>query len=174
MKPMKKDLKLKVIKKYIKCRKLSGVNKNFVQRGQSLVKKRKDQRRERKFACVEEFVEPAGTIVQRNIGVDDNRRVFDIKCPECSFVATKLLQHLASIHKYTDSEAKLKESEVRVMYLWANKDKHDVPLPCQLCCNCHIRLDNHLKRIHKLDKNEVQSMLKAGRGKHWSASISTY
>ena len=114
-------------------------------------------------ACVEEYVEGAVTILQRNIGVGDNRRVFDIKC----LMATKLHLHLMSIHKYTNSE-------LSVMYLSAKKDKHGVPksFHCQLCCNWHMRLDNYLKRVYKLVKNEVQSMLKADREKHWSTSVS--
>ena len=70
-----------------------------------------------------------------------------MRCPECQIVSSNLKPHLICAHKYSEQSAKFKESELRVMYLWAKQDKHGSTksLPCHLCFKWHLRLDNHLK-----------------------------
>ena len=69
---------------------------------------------------------------ERYTGVTANRRKYDIKCLECPFVASQLHKYSISGHNYDVSEAKFKESEIRVFYLWTQKEKQGIlkPLPC--------------------------------------------
>ena len=71
---------------------------------------------------------------QRYTGVITRKKTHDIKCPECPFVASQLRKHLTSKHHYDALEAKFRESEIRVFYLWTQKDKHGTPkpLPCEI------------------------------------------
>ena len=135
-----------------------------------LAKKRKEERRKRKVrSCVLQYVGPVGTIKKRITGRSSLRRVYDIKCPTCSFKSSRLSQHLVSVHKFDEKIAKMKESEIRVMYLWAKKNKHGVPkpLPCDICHIWHLRLDNHLKNKHKMGKDDVKVSLEKARAQYW-------
>ena len=135
-----------------------------------LRKKRKAERKRKKLqACLEEYVGPAGTVKTLTYGVD-MRRTYDIKCPECGTSATKLKDHLVIKHKYSEYDAKFKESEIRIMFLWAQKEKHGVakPLPCETCGTWQMRLDNHLKFKHKdFSKEKVSLIMKESKNKYW-------
>ena len=149
--------------------------KKFLSRAQTLYKKRMLERKRKKAAsCILEHVGPSGTVKSRRTGVaNKERRVFDIQCPECPLKSSRLHSHLESVHKYTSEEAKFKESEVRVMYLWAKKEKHGIPkpLPCELCFTWHLRLDNHIKYSHKdMDQEKCADMTKMAREKYWTNS----
>ena len=135
-----------------------------------LRRKRKLERKRRKVqACHIQYVGPTGTVKAVKIG-EHQKQGFDIKCGDCGMVCTKLRQHLVVKHKYTEDQARFKESELRVMCLWAKKDKHSIPkpLPCALCNIWFLRLDNHLKYKHKeMDIYQRQAILKTARDEYW-------
>ena len=89
----------------------------------------------------------------------------------CPDQVTRLHQHLMTKHSFSEKDAKLKESELRVMFLWSRKEKHGVakPLPCEICGQWMLRLDNHLKAKHKMDSIEVKETLHTMREKYWSS-----
>ena len=136
-----------------------------------LAKKRELERKRRKVAaCVKEHVGPMDTIKKISTG-NDSRRSFNIKCPECSVTFTRLHQHLQNAHKYSLDDARFKESEIRVMYLWALKEKHGnpKPLPCEICFTWHLRLDHHFIYKHKdISKEERLRLVISTREKYWS------
>ncbi|XP_057302645.1 uncharacterized protein LOC130636789 isoform X2 [Hydractinia symbiolongicarpus] len=139
--------------------------------GKILANKRKAERKRKKMlACVNKYVGPPGTIKERKTGVIDYRKVYDIKCPVCSVVSSRLYQHLMLQHKFSDREAKLKESEVRVMFLWSKKEKHGIPkpLPCAICGVWHLRLRTHLKRKHKFEGSKITEILETARKENWA------
>ena len=133
--------------------------------------KRIEKRRRKKLeSCHEQYVGAIGTVIQRVSG--SGKRVFDMKCHLCNQEFTKLAQHLVNKHKLDEKEAKLKESELRVMYLWASKDKHGIakPLPCEICSTWFMRLDNHLVERHKLSVEEKNNIMEEARGKYWCSA----
>ena len=135
-----------------------------------LRKKRILERKRKKLqTCLDKFVGPAGT-VKATVTGEDSKRTFYIKCSECGVVCSKLRLHFMLMHKYSEEQAKFKESELRVMYLWARKGKHGSakPLPCQYCSTWYLRLDNHLKYKHKeLEKMQINSILESTRQEYW-------
>ena len=143
---------------------------NFLSHGKKLAKKRAEERkRKKKLSCIGKYVGPPCTIKERTTGIKSARKTYDIKCPICSLSASRLHQHLCSKHKMSMKDAKFKESEIRVMYLWAQKDKHGVakPLPCEICWIWHRRLDMHLKGKHKFNSDQVKETMKKARETYW-------
>ena len=121
--------------------------------------------------CIKKYVGPPGTVDERYTGVARKRKMYDIKCLECPFLASQLHKHLTTKHHYV-SEAKFKESEKRVFYSWSQKDKHSTPkpLPCKTCKIWHTRLGIHLKNIHKISNDEITRRKNEACSKHWNSS----
>ncbi|XP_065676531.1 uncharacterized protein LOC105844710 isoform X2 [Hydra vulgaris] len=135
---------------------------------QNLFKKRKDEQNRKKVrACLEKYVGSSETVKSRN--AKNNCRVFDIICPDCEVKQTRLSNHLISKHQFSKDDASLKESELRVLFLWAQKNKHGVakPLPCLLCFKWHLRLDSHLRNKHKMNKDQIVKVTSEARQKYW-------
>ncbi|XP_065656601.1 uncharacterized protein LOC136081999 [Hydra vulgaris] len=135
---------------------------------QNLFKKRKDEQKGKKVrACLKKYVGSSETVKKRN--AKNNRRVFNIICPVCEVKQTRLSNHLISKHQFSKDDASLKESELRVLFLWAQKNKHGVakPLPCLLCSKWHLRLDNHLRNKHKMSKDQIVKVTSEARQKYW-------
>jgi len=112
--------------------------------------------------------------IEKYVGVGKIKEVYDknnvkrsflMVCPDCGFRSTRLHQHLATKHDVDLKEAKMRESKIRVMYLWAKKDHHGIakPLPCEKCCKWFCRLDNHLKVKHKYNKIEIKKVMDKAR-----------
>jgi len=112
--------------------------------------------------------------IEKYVGVGKIKEVYDknnvkrsflMVCPDCGFRSTRLHQHLATKHDVDLKEAKMRESKIRVMYLWAKKDHHGIakPLPCEKCCKWFCRLDNHLKVKHKYNKIEIKKVMEKAR-----------
>ena len=120
-------------------------------------KKRKEKKSKKIKSCIENFVCSPGKIDGRYTGVTTKRKTYGIKCPECPFVASQLPKHLTVKHQYVISEMKFKESEIRIFYLWSQKDKHGTPkpLPFKICKIWHARLRTHLKNLHKFSSDEI-------------------
>ena len=99
----------------------------------------------------------------------NDRRVFYIICPACEVKQSRLSNHLVVKHNFLKEDASLKESELGVLYLWSQKNKHGVakPLPCLLCSKWHLRLDNHLKNKHQMNKDQVKDVISEARTKYW-------
>ena len=152
----------------------SSRKKKMVSLSKRLAKKRKEERQKKKVrSCVSQYVGPAGTIRKRHTGRDSLRRVYDIKCMICSFKSSRLSNHLVKKHQFDARDARMKESEIRVLYLWAKKPKHGIPkpLPCDICNLWYLRLDNHLKKKHKDMTNEqIRNVLEQARTKYWCDS----
>ena len=90
-----------------------------------LRKKRKAERKRKTLqACLQEYVGPTGTIKKLTYGVD-TRRTFDIKCPEFGTSAIKLKDHSQTMLSNTNILSMV-QSEIRIMFLLAQKDKHGV------------------------------------------------
>ena len=73
-------------------------------------------------------------------------------------------------HRCNVNEAKLEESKVRVLFSWAQKDKHGVakPLPCEECSCWYARLDTHLKgKSHNYNDETVTTTVRHMRSKYW-------
>ena len=82
---------------------------------------------------------------------DGSRRVYVYKCPICKiFIRDRLKRHLVLKHQLTEPDALFKQSKMRILFLWCNKNKHGtpLPLPCEDCGEWFMRLDHHLKN-HK-------------------------
>ena len=172
-----KNSGLKSKKKRKKIGKFIVKNKRAIFRSaEDLKNKRKKRRMEQKIkSCHEKYVGPVGTVVERYVGASSEKRDFDMKCPMCDQEVTRLQQHLVLQHQMDEQDAKLKTSEMRVMFLWSRKSKHGVPrpLPCSICNTWMLRLDTHLVRKHKLEKKEANEILKKARMNTWATSSIT-
>ena len=122
---------------------------------------------------MKQYVGEADTIQLRYTGQNADKKAYDIKCPICNFVSTRLHQHLVGKYKYEEKEAKSQESKIRVMYTWAQKNKHGVakPLPCEDCGGWVSRLDDHLKIKHKYDKVKTKEIVDLARKKYWCEEV---
>ena len=79
-------------------------------------------------------------IEARYVGSKNNRKTYNIKCPECPFISNRLRKHMRRKHDTTDKQAHLIESKLRVLFNWAQKeDKHGVRRPL-LCDDCSVWL----------------------------------
>ena len=112
--------------------------------------RKKNLRKEKINKNLKLYVREADTIQPRYTGRNADRKEYDYKCPECNFVSARLQYHMVTKHEYEEKEARLLESKIRVMYSWAQKNKHGVakPLPCEECGVWLSRLNDHL--INKL------------------------
>ena len=80
---------------------------------------------------------------------NSGRRTFLYTCPVCKEKKTgKLSGHLVQQHKWTLEQTKLLQTKMRVIYVWANAEKHGaaLPLPYETFQQWHTRLDQHLER----------------------------
>ena len=130
-------------------------------------KERKQERRvKKKHECLKAFV---GKDVIEPRYTASNKKAYDIKCPLCGFVASRLHDHLTKKHQLKPDEAKMEESKIRVLFSWSQKDKHGCgrPLPCEICKLWHSRLDIHLKNKHKYDNEKVKEVMSVTREKYW-------
>ena len=145
--------------------------KQFLSKKQKLLRKRKQERIGKKSrATVQHYLGSHDAVTLKY--TSKGKRVFDMKCPKCNEVIKNgfLNKHLEKNHKMSSSEAKLKTSEQRVMYLWAKKNKHgcEKPLPCEMCHTWHLRLGNHLHYKHKnISKADKSAIVMQMRSKHW-------
>ena len=53
--------------------------------------------------------------------------------------------------------------------MWSQNNKHGVakPLPCLLCSKWHLRLYNHLKNKHQMNKDQVKDVISEANTKYW-------
>ena len=60
-----------------------------------------------------------------------------------------LTWHLLKKHEYEPKDAAFKQSELRVLFLWAQRDKsgHQLPLPCEDCKIWHLHFTTCLGNI---------------------------
>ena len=150
--------------------------------GKKIKKIKKDRIKMRKQkrldSCVIKHLGSSDVVKERSYGPDKVKRVFTFKCPECKEeIEINLARHLVTKHKYEAKEAAMKQSELRVLYLWAKGEKtgKQLPLPCELCMKWHLRLDHHLNKKHKMRKCERKKMLDTLRKKVWNTnSVENY
>ena len=111
----------------------------------------------------------------------EKKRKYEMVCPECTVtvLGSHLKEHLWIKHpkKWNKNSAKMRESEMRVMYLWASKPNfksQPKPLPCEECHNWHLRLDAHLVK-HKAHANlngeERGGIMRRMRLKYWGNEV---
>ena len=72
-------------------------------------------------------------------------------------------------HGSSQREAHLVESKLRVLFIWAQKEKHGTakPLPCEECSCWFSRLDIHLKGYHNYDHGKAKTTVTDTRKKYW-------
>ncbi|XP_057295982.1 uncharacterized protein LOC130624937 isoform X1 [Hydractinia symbiolongicarpus] len=135
-----------------------------------LKEKRKRERLRKKVrANLELYLPSHDTVKPSHV---KKKRKFEMKCIECGEVmkSDSLAGHLVTIHKYSSDTARMKESELRVMFLWASKEKHgsEKPLPCVICNKWHMRLRNHLRYKHKdLQNEDINKIVESARKEYW-------
>ena len=101
------------------------------------------------------------------------KKSYIYKCPECNvFISDKLARHLENKHQYTETDAKFRQSKMRVLYTWCINDKHGkhLPLPCEPCSEWHQRLDTHLKTnsFHShITSVQIKETVETMREKYW-------
>jgi len=109
---------------------------------------------------------------------ENSRRVYFYKCPECQhIVREKLSRHLNEKHNIDIGNADMKQSRMRVLFLWIRSEKHNVPLPgpCEKCNLWFLRIDHHYKnsRYHsKMSVEEKKVTVKDVKKKCWSEKAS--
>ena len=106
--------------------------RNIKKKASALRKKRiAEKRMARRRACIKTHLGSLDILQFRTYGYRKmKKRVYTFKCPECSEkIEINLERHLVLKHKYKLKYAKMKQSEIRVMYLWASDDKNGKHLP---------------------------------------------
>ena len=137
---------------------------------QSTIKKEKKKGRKTKKKKKKKSYVGKNVIESRYVGSKNDRKTYDIKCSKCPFVSNRLKQHLVKNHICNVNEAILEESKVRVLFSWAQKDKHGVakPLPCEECSCWYARLETHLKgKSHNYNDETVITTVRHMRSKYW-------
>ena len=95
------------------------------------------------------------------------------KCPKCNvFISDKLARHLENKHQYTETDAKFRQSKMRVLYTWCINDKHGkhLLLPYEPCSEWHQRLDAHLKTNSFYSHTasvQIKETVETMREKYW-------
>ena len=143
---------------------------------QTREKRRKEKKKIQNDKLMTEILGDVKAVEEKYEG---GRRSYFYKCPECDIVIRdKLSRHLVKIHKFEINEAHMKQSEVRVMFLWIRSEKHNCPLPvpCEQCNEWFLRLDHHLRHHKKhliTDEDELSKLIDAAKNKFWGRGIST-
>ena len=133
----------------------------------------KQKRLKKSQACIKRHLGALDAVKIRTYGSGKKlKRVFTFKCPECNVsIEIDLARHLVKKHKYDKKAAGMKQSELRVMFLWAKEPKvgSQLPLPCEECHKWHKRLDHHLKKKHPMPVSEQKRLLSTLREKIWGS-----
>ena len=106
----------------------SEIRKLFKTKVEFKKEKNKGKKVKKLQNCIKTYI-GENVIDSRYVGSKNNRQTYDIKCPKCPFTSNRLKQHTVKKHRCNANEAKLEKSKVRVLFSWAQKDKHGVAKP---------------------------------------------
>ena len=132
-------------------------------------KKRKEQQERKVNKLMLQHLGGIDVVKELN---SNGKRSFIFKCPVCgNSIVEKLKRHLMVNHDYAEQAASLKQSELRVLFLWCKADKHKVclPAPCETCNEWYLRIDHHFasNKRHKNDKEDQERLVAEAKRKIW-------